>query len=193
MKLWVEASAGSGKTTDLMAGGSQPSLKKGRAQLRDIVAITFTEKAAGELKLRVREELEKQRLASQGQIRERLDAAVFQLEQAHFQTFHGFCQELLREHRRGPKSMQPSRSSANPNRTASSGNASTIGSRVQLQASPQASRGSCVDASKPPTGRVGPPECAPSSNWPGACGIIATSPAIGSTSPGVPHSGPALA
>ena len=56
--FFVEAAAGTGKTTALVAR-IVSAVESGRARLSEIVAITFTEKAAGELKMRVREELEK--------------------------------------------------------------------------------------------------------------------------------------
>ena len=69
-----------------------------RRQSAAIVAVTFTEKAAGELKLRLREALERARAAlPTATSRERLDAALASLEEAHVSTIHGFCAELLRE------------------------------------------------------------------------------------------------
>src|SRR6185436_1167711 len=53
----VEAAAGTGKTTELVARILNV-LARGRATIDQIVAVTFTEKAAGELKLRIRKELE---------------------------------------------------------------------------------------------------------------------------------------
>jgi ATP-dependent helicase/nuclease subunit A len=53
----VEAAAGTGKTTELVARILNV-LATGRAHIDQIVAVTFTEKAAGELKLRIRQELE---------------------------------------------------------------------------------------------------------------------------------------
>lgn len=90
MRLWVEASAGSGKTTDLIRSVTH-LLASGEVGLSEIVAITFTEKAAGELKLRLREELEAQ-LPNPN-----LQRALSQLELAQFATVHGFCQHLLQE------------------------------------------------------------------------------------------------
>src|SRR3712207_7363186 len=46
-------SAGTGKTTELVARMVH-TLAAGRARINEIVAVTFTEKAAGELKLRDR-------------------------------------------------------------------------------------------------------------------------------------------
>jgi ATP-dependent exoDNAse (exonuclease V) beta subunit len=103
--LVVEAAAGTGKTTELVkrilrilsTGGSD-----GKVTVGNIVAVTFTEKAAGELKLRLREALEKERTrAREGgageEVAQRLDRALGELEEAHVSTIHGFCAELLRE------------------------------------------------------------------------------------------------
>jgi ATP-dependent exoDNAse (exonuclease V) beta subunit len=95
--LIVEAAAGTGKTTALIERIVRV-IEAGRAQVRDIVAVTFTEKAAGELKLRLREQLEIRRgQAAEPDAAARLDAAVRNLEEAHVSTIHGFCADLLRE------------------------------------------------------------------------------------------------
>ena len=59
-RVVVEAAAGTGKTTELVKRILR-ILSTGRAQVGNIVAVTFTEKAAGELKLRLREALERER------------------------------------------------------------------------------------------------------------------------------------
>lgn len=92
--FFVEAAAGTGKTTALVAR-ILSAVTTGRARVHEIVAITFTEKAAGELKVRVREELEK-RLKSAtapGLLRQALE----DLERAQITTIHSFCAGLLRE------------------------------------------------------------------------------------------------
>src|SRR5262245_29198469 len=95
--LVVEAAAGTGKTTELVHRILRV-LATGRAKLIEIVAVTFTEKAAGELKLRLREALERDRAdASDAVVRDRLELALATLEEAHVNTIHGFCAELLRE------------------------------------------------------------------------------------------------
>src|ERR1700704_1358693 len=95
--LVVEAAAGTGKTTELV-NRILRVLETGRARMDQIVAVTFTEKAAGELKLRLREAIEIAR-ASTGDtvVKERLDDALKKLEEAHVNTIHGFCAELIRE------------------------------------------------------------------------------------------------
>jgi ATP-dependent exoDNAse (exonuclease V) beta subunit len=96
--LIVEAAAGTGKTTELV-GRIVTILAEGRAEVGEIVAVTFTEKAAGELKLRLRERLDRARTAAGAdrQRRQLLDKALKGLEEAHVGTIHGFCADLLRE------------------------------------------------------------------------------------------------
>ena len=95
--LVVEAAAGTGKTTELV-NRIVRVLASERARVGEIVAVTFTEKAAGELKLRLRQRLEEERRkASDPETAGRLDDAVQNLEEAHVSTIHGFCADLLRE------------------------------------------------------------------------------------------------
>jgi ATP-dependent helicase/nuclease subunit A len=95
--LVVEAAAGTGKTTELVRRIVRV-LAEGRADVREIVAVTFTEKAAGELKLRLRQQLEESRRDTGApESQARLDEAVQNLEEAHVSTIHGFCADLLRE------------------------------------------------------------------------------------------------
>ncbi len=98
--LCVEAAAGTGKTTALIAR-ILSILLKGRARLHEIVAITFTEKAAGELKIKLRETIEKQLVSKEDAPSaakvERLRDALNDLERAHITTIHSFCAWLLRE------------------------------------------------------------------------------------------------
>jgi ATP-dependent helicase/nuclease subunit A len=84
--LLVEAAAGSGKTT-LLLGRIVNLVRSGRARLAEIAAVTFTEKAATELRIRLRAELE-----SAG-----LHEALQDLEAARIGTIHGFAGALLRE------------------------------------------------------------------------------------------------
>jgi ATP-dependent exoDNAse (exonuclease V) beta subunit len=74
-------------------------LATGKAAVADLVAVTFTEKAAGELKFRLRQALEQQTSAGDldADSRGRLDRALMNLEEAHISTIHGFCADLLRE------------------------------------------------------------------------------------------------
>jgi ATP-dependent exoDNAse (exonuclease V) beta subunit len=96
--LIVEAAAGTGKTTALV-GRIVRIIAEGKADVGAIVAVTFTEKAAGELKLRLRERLDRARVAAghDAEQRKLLDQALTQLEEAHVGTIHAFCADLLRE------------------------------------------------------------------------------------------------
>ena len=75
--LVVEAAAGTGKTTELV-NRIVRVLREGRAGVREIVAVTFTEKAAGELKLRLRQRLEEERRATVDRKSTRLNSSHIQ-------------------------------------------------------------------------------------------------------------------
>lgn len=96
----VEAAAGTGKTT-MLVERVVALLARGRAEVDRVVAVTFTEKAAGELRLRIRERLESARLeagrSGQETVRQNLERALARLEEAWVGTIHGFCADLLRE------------------------------------------------------------------------------------------------
>ncbi|WP_316173012.1 UvrD-helicase domain-containing protein [Bradyrhizobium sp. SZCCHNRI2049] len=94
--LFVEAAAGTGKTT-VLVGRIVGLIRSGKGTLARVVAVTFTEKAAGEMKLRLRLELEKARLHAGAAERNRLDKALEELELAHIGTIHAFCGDLLGE------------------------------------------------------------------------------------------------
>jgi len=96
--LVVEAAAGTGKTTELVHR-MVAVLEAGRAELDRMVAVTFTEPAAGELKLRLRTAIEEARRDPEkpAASRERLAAALPKLEEARIGTIHSFCADLLRE------------------------------------------------------------------------------------------------
>ncbi|HLW96157.1 MAG TPA: UvrD-helicase domain-containing protein [Solirubrobacteraceae bacterium] len=85
--LALAANAGSGKTSVLVERYVRSVLEDGVAPSR-ILAITFTDRAAGELRERIRVAL-----ATAG----RRDAAHESLA-AFISTFHGFCMRLLRAH-----------------------------------------------------------------------------------------------
>lgn len=92
----VEAAAGTGKTTALV-GRIVGLIRSGVGRLGQIVAVTFTEKAAGEMKLRLRSEIEFARASATTEERARFELALEELELAHIGTIHSFCGDLLRE------------------------------------------------------------------------------------------------
>ncbi|MEW5739528.1 MAG: UvrD-helicase domain-containing protein [Myxococcota bacterium] len=94
----VEAAAGTGKTT-VLVGRIVAVVRTGRAKLSEIIAVTFTEKAAGEMKLRLRVALERERdKVTDAQERRRLTEALEALEIARIGTIHGLCADFLREY-----------------------------------------------------------------------------------------------
>ncbi|MHC4830999.1 MAG: UvrD-helicase domain-containing protein, partial [Planctomycetota bacterium] len=96
--LFVEAAAGTGKTSVLVARVVSV-LRRGLGRLPGMVLVTFTEKAAGEMKLRLRTEIEAGRKADLEPVeRARLEAALKDLELSRIGTIHSLCSDLLREH-----------------------------------------------------------------------------------------------
>lgn len=93
----IEAGAGSGKTTSVV-GRIIALLKSGRAQVKEIAAITFTNKAASELAGRFRMKLEQElRQTGDQEERERLERALAHIHESFIGTIHAFCGKLLRE------------------------------------------------------------------------------------------------
>ncbi|MGH7740183.1 MAG: UvrD-helicase domain-containing protein, partial [bacterium] len=96
----VDAGAGTGKTT-LLIDRLTAVLLEAQVSLARVAAITFTDKAAGELVERLRQRLEsvlgeKSTAADpQGRLAAR---ALRDLEQAPVSTIHSFCSSLLREY-----------------------------------------------------------------------------------------------
>ncbi len=95
--ILVEASAGTGKTTTLVRRILELALADG-VPLSRIAAMTFTEKAAGEMKERLRAELDEAATREEDPLRRRRAAeARRDLEAAPISTLHAFCGRLLRE------------------------------------------------------------------------------------------------
>ena len=93
----VEAAAGTGKTSELVQR-MIAVVGTGKTTIDRIAGVTFTEKAAGELKLRLRSELEKaRREETNSDTRKHLEQALAHLEEARLSTIHSFCADLLRE------------------------------------------------------------------------------------------------
>jgi ATP-dependent helicase/nuclease subunit A len=95
--LLVEAGAGSGKTTALVS--RMVALVRAGTPVHQIAAVTFTRKAAGELRERFQEALERARGREEAapEERARLDAALREVDRAYMGTIHSFCARLLRE------------------------------------------------------------------------------------------------
>lgn len=95
--VWVEAGAGSGKTTELVNRIVNLIVRK-RVPLSQIAAITFTRKAAAELKTRVQDAIERAFRDEKDPARkEALEGALSSLDSLFAETIHAFCMQLLRE------------------------------------------------------------------------------------------------
>lgn len=116
----IEASAGSGKTRAITTLVARSVVEQER-ELDSILVVTFTKAATAELRKRIRktlkaiqdgltpggtddgqalELLEKWRAAeslSEERIRNRIDAALLDIDRANVYTIHGFCQRALNE------------------------------------------------------------------------------------------------
>ncbi len=94
--LVLEAGAGTGKTT-VLVDRLVNLVTTGTATLDRVVAITFTEAAAGELKMRLRDALEVHLDTASADESQRLARAIVDLERANVSTIHAFASALLRE------------------------------------------------------------------------------------------------
>lgn len=97
--LSVTANAGAGKTTVLVRRFVD-ILVAGKARVHEIVAITYTEKAASELRKKIADHLEERIGDANGRHEEsaRLVQARNQLASATIGTIHSFCAQILREY-----------------------------------------------------------------------------------------------
>ena len=100
INLLVEAGAGSGKTTALI--GRLLALVRRGTPVERIAAVTFTRKAANELREKFQQALEQAlaaaRVAEDATLVTVLDRALQDVELAFIGTIHSFCARLLREH-----------------------------------------------------------------------------------------------
>jgi ATP-dependent helicase/nuclease subunit A len=99
VNFFVEAGAGSGKTYCLVERMVN-LIKKGKAKIENIAAVTFTRKAAAELKERFQIKLEDSKRKVTGiddNERKNIQEALLNLEQIYIGTIHSFCSKILRE------------------------------------------------------------------------------------------------
>lgn len=93
-----EASAGTGKTYAITVLIGRLIAQK-RAKIHEILALTYTKKAAQELKDRIRERLEKEKEGEKNkEAKEALQDALDNFHQFSVGTIHSFCQNLLHEY-----------------------------------------------------------------------------------------------
>ena len=94
--LSVTAGPGAGKTTVLVERYLE-ILRTQRVSVDNIVAITFTNRAANEMRSRVRDDIDEILRASTSDERQKWLRHKRALEGAMITTIHGFCARLLRE------------------------------------------------------------------------------------------------
>jgi ATP-dependent helicase/nuclease subunit A len=92
----VTAGAGSGKTRALV--GRYLSLLEEGWPLRSLVAITFTEKAAREMRTRIRSTIEQWLAEGVAADRDLWELAFAELDAARIGTIHSLCAAILRAH-----------------------------------------------------------------------------------------------
>ncbi len=96
--LCITAGAGSGKTTVLVERYLH-LIDTGGMGLSEIVAITFTEKAAKQMKEKIREKIRERCVRCQDRTeRHRWEQRSREVGAAWIHTIHGFCTRLLKEH-----------------------------------------------------------------------------------------------
>ncbi|MBT3344434.1 MAG: UvrD-helicase domain-containing protein [Gemmatimonadetes bacterium] len=91
------AGAGAGKTHELVER-MVASIGQGICQVDELAAITFTRKAAGELRGRFSARLQEAATLGTAQEQARLQQAVRHLDQCTIGTIHAFCAQLLRQY-----------------------------------------------------------------------------------------------
>ncbi|MHB1954912.1 MAG: UvrD-helicase domain-containing protein [Sulfobacillus sp.] len=91
--LMVEAGAGTGKTT-LLVQRTVQAIVEGGIDVDRVVLITFMEKAAHEIRVRLAQALE----TIEGEGLGRARKALRHLGQARITTIHGFCMDILQRH-----------------------------------------------------------------------------------------------
>jgi ATP-dependent helicase/nuclease subunit A len=97
VNLVVEAGAGSGKT-ECLARRMAAGVLEGRYQVEEMAAVTFTRKAAAELRGRFQLTLERALDGERDETRrQRARQALRHLERLFAGTIHAFCAHLLRE------------------------------------------------------------------------------------------------
>ena len=97
--IGVTAGAGSGKT-EVLANRYLKILLESDVSVRGVVAITFTEKAAAELKVRVLKKIDEKTVSSAGNDRllAKLEVIRGEFTAAPISTIHEFCARILRQY-----------------------------------------------------------------------------------------------
>ncbi len=95
-KIIVSAAAGSGKTSVMIE--RLVSLILSGTDVREVLALTFTNKAAAQMRDKLRTALSERLITAEGEERERLKDQLSALPLAEIGTIHAFCGRLVRTH-----------------------------------------------------------------------------------------------
>jgi exodeoxyribonuclease V beta subunit len=94
----IEASAGTGKTYTIEKLVTRLLASESDISIGNLLVVTFTEKATGELKQRIRSELVSLLEVDDLPGRERIRHAVDHFDENQIATIHGFCNRILNEY-----------------------------------------------------------------------------------------------
>ena len=94
----IEASAGTGKTYTIENMVVRFLKERDDLSLSNILLVTFTEKATCELKIRIREKLEKELSRLPGEQAVKIKNALDAFDSASIFTIHGFCRSVLKDY-----------------------------------------------------------------------------------------------
>ncbi len=92
----VSAGAGSGKTSVLVSRYLRVLECNPDASVTNLIAVTFTRKAADEMRSRLKSELKKRAAATTGAEKERWLELLSRIDQARIGTIHSLCESILR-------------------------------------------------------------------------------------------------
>jgi ATP-dependent exoDNAse (exonuclease V) beta subunit len=95
--VFLRAGAGTGKTSVLVDRFCAAALDP-EGGVERVLAFTFTERAADQLRRRIREELSSRIRDAEGERLQELQAALEATDRAWISTIHGFCRRLLASH-----------------------------------------------------------------------------------------------
>ncbi len=95
-KIIVSASAGSGKTFVMIQ--KLVALIEGGGDLENVLAVTFTNKAAAQMKEKLRRALISRLPSAEGEARANIKAQLGKIPSADISTIHSFCARLIRTH-----------------------------------------------------------------------------------------------
>ena len=92
----VAAGAGSGKTHVLVERMIENLERSNELKVSSLMAVTFTRKAAEEMRIRLKVRIRQLAAIGEGEVRARWEQALREIDSAHIGTIHSLCQAILR-------------------------------------------------------------------------------------------------